>query len=83
MCATMFQGIDPEFVRWAIGAILRWQPTLLADTPVFHIHGQRDRMIRASMVTPDCLVPDGGHLINLSHAVQVNDFICKVLASAE
>jgi pimeloyl-ACP methyl ester carboxylesterase len=82
MCATMFQGIDPEFARWAIGAILRWQPTPLADTPVFHIHGQGDRMIRASMVTPDCLVPDGAHLINLSHAVQVNDFICKVLASA-
>jgi pimeloyl-ACP methyl ester carboxylesterase len=31
----------------------------------------------------DFLVPDGGHLINLSHAEQVNDFIRKVLASVE
>ena len=83
LCASMFWEADPVWMRWAIGAILRWQPTLLADTPVFHIHGQRDRMIRASTVTPDCLIPDGGHLINLSHAVQVNDFIRKVLAFAE
>jgi pimeloyl-ACP methyl ester carboxylesterase len=77
----MFQEADPEFVRWAIGAILRWQPTPPADMPVFHIHGRRDRMIRAAKVTPDVMVPDGGHLINLSHPGQVNDFIHKVLAS--
>jgi len=83
LCATMFQEADPRLMKWAIGAILRWQPTPLAGTPVFHIHGQRDRMIRASMVAPDCLVPDGGHLINLSNAAQVNDFIRKVLMSVE
>ena len=77
----MFQEADPGLMRWAIGAILSWQPTPLADTPVFHIHGQRDRMIRASTVAPDCLLPDGGHLINLSHAAEVNDFIRKVLTS--
>ena len=81
LCTTMFQEADPRWIRWAIGAILRWQPTPLADTSVFHIHGQRDRMIRASTVAPDFMVPDGGHLINLSHAAQVNDFIGKVLTS--
>ena len=70
-------------MQWAIGAILRWQPTPLAGTPVFHIHGQRDRMIRASRVAADVLVPDGGHLINLSHAAEVNDFIRKVRASLD
>jgi len=65
-----------------VGADYRqWQPTQLADTPVFHIHGRRDRMIRAAMVTPDLMLPDGGHLINMSHAEQVNDFIRKVLVS--
>jgi pimeloyl-ACP methyl ester carboxylesterase len=40
-------------------------------------------MIRASTIAPDFLVPDGGHLINLSHAEQVNDFVRKVLMSVE
>ncbi len=83
LCATMFQEADPELVRWGIGAILRWQPRPLAGTPVFQIHGQRDRMIRASTVTADVVVPDGGHVLNLSHALHVNDFIHKVLASLE
>jgi len=60
-----------------------WIPPLRGDTLPTYIHGQRDRMIRASVVSSDSLVPDGGHLINLSHAAQVNDFIRKVLASAE
>jgi pimeloyl-ACP methyl ester carboxylesterase len=81
LCATMFRDADPRLMRWAIGAILRWQPTPLADTPVFHIHGRRDRMIRASMVAADCVVPDGGHLVNLSHAAEVNDLIRKVIGS--
>lgn len=83
LCATMFQDANPEFVRWAIRAILAWEPTPPTDIPVFHIHGKQDQMIRASKVTADVLVPDGGHLINLSHAAQVNTFIGTVLASVE
>ncbi len=83
LCATMYQDADPELMRWAIGAILRWQPTPLAGTPVFHIHGRRDPMIRASMVASDRLVADGGHLINLSHAAQVNAFIREILISLQ
>ena len=79
LCATMFQEADPGFMKWAIGATLNWQPSPLDDTPVFCIHGQRDRMIRASTVAAEVLVPDGGHLIGLSHAAQVNEFIRKVV----
>jgi pimeloyl-ACP methyl ester carboxylesterase len=83
LCATMFEDADPEFVRWAIRAILAWEPTPPTDIPVYHIHGKRDRMIRASKVKADVLVPEGGHLLNLSHALQVNDFIQKVVTSLE
>ncbi len=81
LCATMFKESDPYFVKWAIGAILRWKPTQLDGMPISHIHGRRDRMILASRATADCVVPDGGHLINLSHVKQVNDFIRSVLAA--
>jgi pimeloyl-ACP methyl ester carboxylesterase len=79
--ATMYQHADAEFMRWAIGAMLNWSPTSLAGTPVFHIHGRLDRIILASMVAADVIIPDGGHMINLSHAATVNDFIAKVLAT--
>jgi hypothetical protein len=63
----------------------RQQKAFRTDGPVppaiLHIHGQRDRMIRAARATPDLMVPNGSRLINLSHAEQVNDFIRDVLAS--
>ncbi len=54
LCATMFKEANPEFIRWAISAILAWEPTPPTDIPVFHIHGGRDRMIRAAKVLCGC-----------------------------
>ena len=75
LCAAMFRASDRRWLRWAIGAILHWRPTPIVGPRVFQIHGRRDRMIRVSRVAADVVVPDGGHLINLSHAEQVNEFI--------
>jgi pimeloyl-ACP methyl ester carboxylesterase len=81
LCAAMFRQSDRHFLRWAIGAILHWRPSAIADVPVFQIHGRRDRMIRAERVAADAVIPDGGHLINLSHAEQVNAFIRRAAAA--
>ena len=79
----MFQESDPRLTCWSIGAILGWQPTSPPDVPVFHIHGRRDRMILTARVAADVFIPDGGHLINLTHAAEVNSFIRKVLETVE
>ena len=39
------------------------------------IHGGRDFVIPAKRVKPDRVVARGGHLINMSHAAEVNEFI--------
>jgi pimeloyl-ACP methyl ester carboxylesterase len=85
LLVTMFREMDPAFMHWAVSAILRWNPLPLTDIPVFHIHGGRDRLIPAWRVNPDLLMPDGGHLINVTHAAEVNDFVRRAvgqLASA-
>jgi pimeloyl-ACP methyl ester carboxylesterase len=81
--AKAFWEGDCRFVSWAIRAILGWRPGPLGDTPVFHIHGRRDRMIRAARVAADVMLPDGGHLINLTHAKQVNEFIRSACRAVE
>lgn len=75
MLVDMFRDMDPTFMHWAVSAILNWNPPPLGDFPIFHIHGRRDFMIPARLVTPDLLIPDGGHLINITHAEEVNAFI--------
>ena len=79
MCTAMFADVRIDFMQWAIGAILRWSPSPLEGIPVFHIHGARDRLIPAANLQADEVIPDGGHLINLTHSGQVNRFLQEVL----
>jgi len=75
LCVEMFRDTDSRFIRWALTAILGWEPLPLEAIPVFQIHGEKDRAIPASRVEADEIVPGGGHLINLTHAERVNDFL--------
>ncbi len=72
---AMFKDTDSRFMHWTLQAILRWQPTPLADIPVFQIHGSRDPLIPARRVEADVMIPNGGHLINVTHAEEVNAFV--------
>jgi pimeloyl-ACP methyl ester carboxylesterase len=76
LCVAMFRDADPRFVKWGAWAILQWQRSPPLDgIPVRQIHGARDRIIWAARVQADELIPDGGHLINMTHAGQVNRFL--------
>lgn len=59
--------------------ILHWEGTPPPACPVYHIHGGRDHIIPLRKVTPDVVIPDGGHMINLTHAEQVNAFIARTI----
>lgn len=79
---AMFREMDPAFMHWAVSAILHWNPPPLANIPLFQIHGSRDRIIPARRVRPDIWIPDGGHLINITHAEEVNGFIREAIKRA-
>lgn len=80
-CVAMFQDAEGPFMHWALGALLRWTAEPLADIPVLHIHGQRDLPIPLANVQADEVIPDGGHLINLTHADAVNAFLRRAIDS--
>jgi pimeloyl-ACP methyl ester carboxylesterase len=83
MLIAMFQDADPRFLHWIVQALLRWEATPLGGIPVYHIHGRRDPVIPARRVKPDRMIPNGSHLINLTHADEVNSFILRVLAMSQ
>jgi pimeloyl-ACP methyl ester carboxylesterase len=83
LCAKMFSEMDSRFMHWAVSAILKWNPKPLTETPVYQIHGARDQIIPAKCVSPDNIISDGGHLINLTHANAVNAFIGDVIAKVQ
>ncbi len=74
------RDVPISFARWAAGAILEWRGAPAASCPVLRIHGRRDLMIRCPRHIPgietECVrVPGAGHLLNLTHAEEVNNHI--------
>lgn len=79
----MFKEADPQFMKWALTAILHWEPSAPPGVPVRQIHGRRDLLIPAANVEADEVIPGGGHLINITHAAEVNAFIRDALAGSQ
>lgn len=71
---SMARSTPASFLRWGIGAVLSWRPTVVATT-VHHIHGSRDRLIPLRLVQPDRVVLGGGHLLTLTHSGEVTAFL--------
>ena len=79
---AMLRDADSRFMHWTLQAILNWTPTPLEGIPLHQIHGRRDPLIPARRVQADVIIPNGSHLINLTHADEVNGFIACLLKSS-
>ena len=67
---------DERFVAWALDKLLTWSNTIVSEN-VISIHGSRDRLI--PLTTADFVIPDGGHLMIMSHHQEVSAVINKIL----
>jgi pimeloyl-ACP methyl ester carboxylesterase len=74
---------SPELLRWGPAAITRWRGVEQLDAPIFRVHGACDRIIPLRQVRPDQVIRTGGHLINLTHAREVNAFIEHIFDEVE
>ena len=72
---AMLGDTDARFIKWVCAAILNWTPGPPPEIPVRQIHGRHDQIIPSKRVDADEVIPGGGHLVNLTHAEQVNAFI--------
>ncbi|MEM6689625.1 MAG: alpha/beta hydrolase [Planctomycetota bacterium] len=76
--AQQFCNADRVVFRWSLERILDWNLTPKLDCPVFQIHGDRDWVLPIRNTRPDQIVKGGGHVISLTHARDVNQFIDRV-----
>jgi pimeloyl-ACP methyl ester carboxylesterase len=79
----MLVDAEPAFFKWAAQAIVKWRYEGGVDAPIHHIHGDRDRLLRTKVVREyvDVMVEDAGHLINFTHADQVNAFLRESISN--
>lgn len=75
LITDMAQKASIPAMRRIARMILRWPGGGRVPVPIHHIHGAKDHIIPIRRVAPDEVIPDGGHLINLTHAERVNAFL--------
>jgi pimeloyl-ACP methyl ester carboxylesterase len=51
--------------------------------PIFRIHGKKDRMILAKSELREKIIPNGGHLISMTHSNEVNSSIIQWIEQAK
>ncbi len=83
LLARMAQEVPAAFIRWGARAILEWPGGPDPGVPVTHIHGGRDWVIPRGRVEPTHTIPEGSHVLNLSHPKAVNEFLRGCLRDAE
>jgi pimeloyl-ACP methyl ester carboxylesterase len=74
-------NIDPAFIRWSLNAIVHWSHTERLSKLV-HIHGSNDHLLPCKYVKADYAIKNGGHLMVMNKAEEVNSILEKVLLSA-
>ena len=82
--AQMLRDTDARFLKWSLNAVMNWpgvqQPT---GVPHLHIHGACDWVLPARRGKPDQVIDGAGHVMNVSHAAEVNRHIAEWMSSVE
>ncbi|MEO6490431.1 MAG: alpha/beta hydrolase [Ferruginibacter sp.] len=72
---------DPAFIKWALGAILRWRNEEQPES-LWHIHGTRDEVLPFKKTNPTHSIHQGTHLMVMSKAAELNKLLLEVLTTA-
>jgi pimeloyl-ACP methyl ester carboxylesterase len=75
----MSRETPPAMIRWGAGAMMNWEFTGPLPAPVHAIHGHDDRIVRPDPRLRPRLVPGGRHLISMSHARLLNDWMGNIM----
>jgi pimeloyl-ACP methyl ester carboxylesterase len=70
----MIKCCDPQFIRWAINAILQWRNNSLPN-PLLHIHGTKDEILPFKYTHPTHAIHKGTHVMILSRAAEINELL--------
>jgi hypothetical protein len=73
------KNADPAFIRWSLNAIISWkQHERVPD--LVHLHGDKDHLLPVRFTHPGFVVKNGGHLMVLNKADEVNEILKEVLS---
>jgi len=79
MIRQIIRESDNDFIRWAMGAILKWQRETVPSSYI-HIHGTRDEVLPIRFTRPTHIIKKAGHLMIMTNAAQINEILADALS---
>jgi pimeloyl-ACP methyl ester carboxylesterase len=79
MLREMIRDADNRFIRWALNAILTWDNEQIPSNFI-HLHGSHDEVLPRRFTKPTHVVADGGHLMVMTKAGEINNILHQALA---
>jgi pimeloyl-ACP methyl ester carboxylesterase len=73
---------DARFIKWSIGAILNWNNKVRPGT-LFHIHGDKDKILPIKYTKPDVVVKNGSHFMVWTKAREVSRHLVQALENPD
>lgn len=67
-----------HFVKWAIGAILRWNNEVVPEN-IIHIHGTADKLLPFRLVKADFKILNGTHVLTMDQPEEVSKLLKKLI----
>lgn len=68
------------YMDWAINEVLNWRNDI-QPAPIYHVHGDADRIFPVNNLSPTYIIKDGGHFMIMNKAKEVNQALHKILST--
>ena len=75
---NMLENTPPHFMKWALGAILRWENQTIPEK-VYHIHGDKDLVFPSRRIKDAAIIKGGSHIMILNRAKEINNWLKTIL----
>jgi pimeloyl-ACP methyl ester carboxylesterase len=79
LITQMILDASPEFIEWAIDAVIHWQPLPDLRKDIVHIHGTNDRLFPFSRIRDAIAIENGSHVMNITMSSEVNKALIAAL----
>ena len=74
----MIENTDMHFLKWAMDKVATWKNGFNPGN-ITHIHGTADKVLPYRNVKCDYTIDEGGHMMVLNRAVEVNEILHNIL----
>jgi pimeloyl-ACP methyl ester carboxylesterase len=78
MFNSMLENSSPWFLRWAMGAVLKWKNKIIPPN-IYHIVGDSDYVFDHKKIKDAIIVKGGTHIMVFDRAKEINQLIAKIL----